>query len=136
MEPRQNQEIPFQISFRNFPTSDAVWLDVQQHVEKLERFQTKVLGCEVVLSAPHQHEKKAKIFHVEIRLKLPGDDIFITREPGKDLSHTDIYIAIRDAFRALERRLEDHIRIRRGFVKTHENGGYKHELEQKVGNKR
>jgi cold shock CspA family protein len=44
----------------------------------------------------------------------------VTRSGPKDHAHEDVYVAIRDAFDAAVRRLEDHVRERRGKVKTHE----------------
>jgi ribosome-associated translation inhibitor RaiA len=45
--------------------------------------------------------------------------------PGAELvanhaQHEDIYVAVRDAFQAITRQLEDHARRLRGDVKTHQ----------------
>jgi hypothetical protein len=51
---------------------------------------------------------------VQIHLYIPGEDIFINHEREMDESHTDVYVAIRDAFASATRRLEDHIHRMRG----------------------
>ena len=41
-------------------------------------------------------------------------------EPSKHAAHEDVYVAIRDAFNAAGRKLQDYARRRRGKTKTHE----------------
>jgi ribosomal subunit interface protein len=114
-------KIPFTISFRDVPQSDSVWLDVQSRVEKLARFNFRIMSCEVIIASPHNHKQKGRVYHVEIRLHIPGEDIYICREPAKNDAHSDIYIAIKDAFKTLERKLASQRNRMRGFVKHHEN---------------
>lgn len=109
--------IPFQICFRNLPPSDFIWIDVQQRIEKLERFFDHIVSCNVVISAPHRHHHKGKIPHVEVRLHVPGANLIVNRELEKDRSHEDIYIVIADAFQAVTRQLEDYVRRKRQYVK-------------------
>lgn len=118
----EQSEIPFKISFRDFPESDAVWMAVQNSIDKLTPYTRtmRILSCDVVLSKPHRHGNKGSIYHVEIRLHIPGGYIIIDREPEKDHSHEDIYVAIRDAFDALDRKLDAKIQKKRGYVKNHE----------------
>lgn len=111
--------IPFQICFRDFPPSDSVWIDVQQRIEKLENFFNHIISCDVVISAPHRHHHKGKVPHIQIRLRVPHACLVVGREPEKDKSHTDIYVAIADGFKALGRQLEDYVRKQRQFVKEH-----------------
>ena len=44
----------------------------------------------------------------------------MNREPGLDHAHEDVYVAVRDAFDAARRRLEDYVRRRHLQVKFHE----------------
>ena len=73
----------------------------------------------VVVEAPHRHSHKGKMYHVRIDLSLPGREIVVGREPEQNHAHEDVYVAIRDAFNAAVRRLEDQTRKMRGDVKTH-----------------
>ena len=47
-----------------------------------------------------------------------------SRDPGNDDSHEDIYVAVRDAFTATKRQLEDYVRktLHRGDVPREGNG--------------
>jgi cold shock CspA family protein len=51
---------------------------------------------------------------------MPGEEIIADRHPAKHQAHEDVYVALRDAFNAARRQLEDYVRKRRGKVKTHE----------------
>lgn len=113
--------IPYQITFRDFPESDAAWLAVQKRVEKLETFFDDIVRCEVVLSCPHWHRQTNRLYKVQIHISMPGKDVVISRDRLKNEAHRDIYVAIRDAFDAAERKLEDSVRLMRGQVKHHEN---------------
>ena len=110
--------IPFQIAFVDFPESDSVWLAVQKRVEKLGHFCDRIIRCEIRLSCPHQHEGGSRLYHVHIHVALPGSDIVVSQDPSRNGAHHDIYVAIRDAFNAAERMVQDKVRIMRNEIKT------------------
>ena len=110
--------IPLNIAFRDFEPTESVRSAVVDHVEKLESYVDRISSCRVTLSAPHRHQHKGRIYHVSIQLHLPGKDIVVDREAEKNSDHEDIYVAIRDAFRAVERKLEEHMRKRRDASKV------------------
>jgi ribosomal subunit interface protein len=116
---KNEQPISLKVTYRGFDSSEAVNMTLKQHVEKLERFRARATSCEVVVSKPHRHHSQGQIFHIELRLHIPGRNIFVNREPEHNDAHADVYIAIRDAFNAMERQLEDVVRIRRGSIKQH-----------------
>ena len=60
------------------------------------------------------------LYHVRVDLALPGHQIVAGREPALHRAHEDVYVAIRDAFDAVRRRLEDHMRIHDHRAKVHE----------------
>lgn len=111
--------IPFQITFLDFPESDAVWLAVQKRIEKLEHFFERIIRCEVAISLPHRHRHADSLYHVQIRIFLPGDDIIITRKPVQNEAHRDVYVAIRDSFNAAERLLREKSRSFRDKSRAH-----------------
>lgn len=51
---------------------------------------------------------------------MPGSEIVVNREPSEHHAHEDVYVAIRDAFRAARRQVQDAVRKRRRDVKTHQ----------------
>lgn len=114
--------LPLQITFRNMPPSDAVEAKIRQRAEELDRFSDRVMGCRVVVEAAHHHQHQGGIFHVRIDLTVPGEEIVVSRDPAEHHAHEDVYVAIRDAFDAARRHLEDHVRRVDGRIKGHEPG--------------
>ena len=103
-------QVELLITFRGMAPSEAVTAKIRERVAKLERFHDRIMACHVVVEAPHRHKHKGKIYAVRIDLTVPGGEIVVNREPGADHAHEDVYVAIRDAFDALRRRLEDYVR--------------------------
>lgn len=111
---------PLEISFRNMDRSDAVEARVRENAEKLEQVFDRITSCRVVVEATHRHHHKGNLYHVSIDIGVPGTMVVVDRDPGKNHAHEDVYVAVRDAFKAARRRLEDHAERRAGKVKTHE----------------
>lgn len=103
-------------------SSDAVEAEVRDRAAKLEQFFDRITSCRVVVELPHQHHRKGKLYQVRIDITVPGREIAVTHEGPQNHAHEDVYVAIRDAFNAAGRRLEDYARQRRGKVKRHEPG--------------
>ena len=68
--------------------------------------------------APHRRQRQGKLYGVKINLLTPRGRIVVSHEGPRDHANEDVHVAIRDAFDAATRRLEDHVRRRRGDVKT------------------
>ena len=131
-------QLPIQITFRNMDSSPAVEARVREEVEKLSDFYDSIMGCRVMVEIPHQHCQQGERFHIRIDLTVPGGEIVVKQEPNLHGSiqqnviqkrqkeqevaapHKDIYVAIRDAFKAARRQLQDYARKQSGAVKQHE----------------
>lgn len=111
--------IPAEITFKNMDASPAVEARVVEQVSKLGRVADRIVRCHVTIESPHRHQHQGQIYRVRILLSVPGDDIVVSHESG-NRGHEDVYVAIRDAFRAAKRQLQDHVRIRRRETKHHE----------------
>jgi ribosomal subunit interface protein len=116
-------EIPLEVNFRNMDPSPAVEARIREKAAKLERFHDRIIGCTVVVEAPHRHHHKGKLYSVHIDISVPGKDLVVDRAKPLDHSHEDVYVAVRDAFNAAVRRLEDYTSKLRGDVKTSTRGG-------------
>lgn len=129
-------KLPVQITFRNMETSPAVEERIRTEVAKLETYYDRLMSCRVVVEIPHRHRQRGNPCHIRIDMGVPGDELVVEREPtlhqalqqtshfGKTAEthgdHKDIYVAIRDAFKAARRQLQDYARRQRGAVKTHD----------------
>lgn len=112
-------EIPLQVTFRDMPLSKAIEANIRGKATKLGSFYDRILSCRVVIETPHRHRSKGKLYHVRIDMTVPGSELVVNREPSKHASHQDVYVAIRDAFSAARRKLQDYARRQRGAVKIH-----------------
>jgi ribosomal subunit interface protein len=113
-------KLPLQVTFRNMDPSEAMEANVREKAEKLDHFYDQIMSCRVVVEAHHKHHREGNLYHVRIDLKVPDEEIVVSREHDLHHSHADAYVAIRDAFDAARRQLEDYVRRRRQDVKTHE----------------
>lgn len=104
---------PIQITFRNIPESSPVKQLVLKEAEQLEHFSDRLISCRIVVEAPHRSHHKGNLFHVTIRLTIPGKSLVVTRGPSAHAAHQDLYLAIRDAFHEMRRQLQDFTRVQR-----------------------
>lgn len=111
--------IETKITCRDFSCTESIRTQVSEQVEKLEKYYRRITRAEVTVELRHRHQRQGQIFHVQIVLHLPHEMIVVSREPEKDHAHENFSIALRDAFRCARRKLEDFVRIERGFVKKH-----------------
>lgn len=103
--------LPLQVTARNIELTEAIKNDIYGHAEKLDKFYEKLISCRVVVEALPQRS----LYNVHVDMTVPGKELIVKREPN-----TDLYLAIRDAFNAARRELEDFARLQRGEVKHHE----------------
>lgn len=96
------------ISYRDFPKSDAVDETIRDRVEKLEHFFGRITSCRVVVSQNHHGHNKGNHYQVTVDLHVPGQNIVVSRDPKAKGDADDIYVVIRDAFDATERKLKEH----------------------------
>lgn len=106
--------LPVQITTKDMPISPALESTIRKRTEKLNRYCKRICSCRIVIDVPQKHKHQGKLFNVRIDVTVPGKELVVTRKQDQD-----IYIAIRDAFVAIERQLEEHSRKRHGHVKTH-----------------
>lgn len=108
------------ITFRNMEPSAALEATIREKVAKLDEFSHEIMSCRVMVEAEHRHHHQGNLYHVRVDLTVPGKEIIANRSPKERKSNEDIYVAVRDAFDATRRQLEDYARTRRREVKAHE----------------
>ncbi len=113
-------KIPLQVTYRGVEQAELVTKYVRERAEALERFVPQLTSCRVIIENPHRYHREGRLFHVRIDMTIPGAEVVVGRDPAMKHAHEDVFIAIRDAFDAARRRLEDQHRRRRGSVKHHE----------------
>ncbi|OOG22975.1 30S ribosomal protein S30 [Thioalkalivibrio denitrificans] len=109
-----------ELTFRNMDPSPAVEERVRTQIDKLGQFHDHIMACRVAIESSHRHHHKGNLYHVRIDLTIPDHELVVSREPSGHHAHEDVYVAIRDAFDAMRRQLQDAVRKQRGKVKHHE----------------
>ena len=104
-----------QITIRGMEHSPALDDHIREKAHKLEEFYPHMIGCHVTVEKPHTHHHQGAQFDVRIDVRLPGRGEVIVNHKHAE----DVYVALRDAFDAAKRQLEDHIRLQRWDVKVH-----------------
>jgi ribosome-associated translation inhibitor RaiA len=106
-------QVPVQISFEHFPHSDAIEARVREEVGKLEQFYDRITAARVVIAKPQARHEKGDTYQVKVHLSIPGaPDVVVSRDPAVTGAHEDAYVAVRDAFQAARRQLQDAVRER------------------------
>lgn len=134
---------PLKITFRHMPPSKAIEDNIREKADKLDSLYDDIMSCRVTIEAPHRHHHKGNAYVVRVDIFVPGGELVVNREPkrlaaerdheeesekkfenherAKHAAHEDVYVAIRDAFNAAARKLQDYTRRRRGEIKTHKS---------------
>lgn len=89
-----------QVTFRSIPDSPAIEYHIEKYYAKVCNAYRKVSSCRVVLDAEQKHRHKGKVFSVRIDITIPGREL-VSRKQNQNL-----YVAMRDAFDAIEKLLE------------------------------
>ena len=114
-------QLPLQITFRNMRPSEAVEAKIRERAEKLNRYYDRIMSCRVVVEPQHKHHHRGNLYRVRIDVTVPDGELVANREPDEHHSYVDVYVAVRDAFDAMCRQLENYARRRRGDVKVQES---------------
>ncbi|MBV9575029.1 MAG: ribosome-associated translation inhibitor RaiA [Gammaproteobacteria bacterium] len=106
--------LPVQITIRDISSSAVLENVLRKRAEKLTQFYTRINSCRIVVGFSQKHKHQGKLYNVKIKISVPGKEFVANHKVDQD-----IYVAIRDAFNAIERQLEEHSRKKHGKVKTH-----------------
>ena len=106
-------QIPVQITFRGIAHSDALETAIRARAAKLEHFDERITRCRIVVEQLDRHKSQGRQFAVRIDLHVPDNEIAVTREHDEDVN-----VALRDAFDAARRMLDDGIRTSRREAKA------------------
>ncbi|MGE5505677.1 MAG: HPF/RaiA family ribosome-associated protein [Actinomycetota bacterium] len=116
-------QIPLQITFHGIDHSEAVETRIREKVAKLEQLCDRITSCRVAVESHHRNTSnlhhKGEPFHIRIDVTLPGGELVVKRDPKESHINEDIYVALRDAFGAMERQVKEYVARQRGDVKAH-----------------
>jgi len=96
-------QTPLQITVKDMPHSEALDSHIREKAQKLQHFYEHLLDCRVVVCIPHKHKHQGKTFNVRIDMVVPGCELVVNHD-----SSEEVFVALRDAFDAAIRRLEEY----------------------------
>lgn len=134
---RMTTPIPLQITYLHAEAMPDIEELIRAEAVKLERYYPRMVGCRVTAERGTGRET-GNLWHIRVELSVPGSEIVVQSEPSlggaarqtkresirksmevrreRQLAHR----AIRDAFKAARRQLQDFARKQRGDMKRTE----------------
>jgi cold shock CspA family protein/ribosome-associated translation inhibitor RaiA len=105
-------ELPLQITAHNFILSPAEERAIRAAAAKLDEFAPRIVSCRVAIEISKDGGRSGRQYRIHVKLDVPGEEIVVRRR-----SDEAIRTAVQKAFKAVGRRLQDHVRRQRGDVK-------------------
>jgi ribosome-associated translation inhibitor RaiA len=105
--------LPLQITFRHMAASPALEDRIRRKADELGQFCDRITSCRVVVECRHQHHHQGNLFDIHLEMTVPGSQIVAGRTHRVNHAHEDAHVAVRDAFDAARRQLEEHVRASR-----------------------
>jgi len=90
-----------QISYHELEHSAALDQAIRDKTAKLDSFHPRLQSLRVVVEKQSRHARQGNRFEVRIDMHIPGQDFAVSN------AQEDVMIAVRDAFDAARRRLDE-----------------------------
>lgn len=112
-------QVPIEVNFRNCVPSEQIRAEIEKEARRLDRLFGRITSCKVIVTVPSLlHHRKGELFKIDIHIALPRHKDVIVNKTHSDVhQHEHISVAIKDAFAAAQRQIEDAVRKMRGDVK-------------------
>jgi ribosome-associated translation inhibitor RaiA len=101
-------QIPLQVTFEGCDPSQPARAAIEREVERLEHQNRHIIGCRVTVIAPSHKHHHGTGFHVHISLTAPPhENVIVNHVASDDKRSEHIEVAVKDAFAAVRRQLDD-----------------------------
>lgn len=108
-------QLPLQIVFHGMPRSEALEARIREGASRLEHFHGRITSCHVTVEPCGHHSRQGRRYAARIELRAPQRSNLVSSHQEAE----DPFVAVRDAFDALRRQVQDSVREGRGDVKSH-----------------
>lgn len=105
-------QMPVQITMKNVDHSKSVEDRIRQKVFKLNQFSEDIVSCRVVVEQNQAHKHHGAHYNVRLNVNMPGRELVVNHNEQENL-----YIAIREAFENMNRRVKEVSQVMHGRVK-------------------
>lgn len=97
-----------EVHFHGIEKSEALEARIREKVAKLSKHFERLTRARVVIEASHRNAQRPLAYLIKIELSVPArKPIIITHERAVSTGNDEIQLAIRDAFEAAARKVED-----------------------------
>ena len=111
-------QTPIEIAFQHCEPSEEIRAEIARQVRRLERFSDRITSCHVTVAGPQTRHREGDRFKIDIRIAMPEHhDVIVTRTHGDAPEREHPLVAVREAFDAAVRQIEDLARETRDQVK-------------------
>ncbi len=108
---------PLEVVFRNMKPSAELEADVRTRTARLELLDKHIIGCRVTVELENHTHKTGNIPQVHIEIEIPGKNITVNH---KHEHGGDALTAVREAFDAAARQLQEYTARKTLHLKHHE----------------
>jgi cold shock CspA family protein/ribosome-associated translation inhibitor RaiA len=117
-------QAPIEIAFQHFEPSEEIRAEVAKQAKRLERFSDRITSCHVAIAGPQTRHRQGELFKVDIRIAMPEHhDVIVTRTHRDTPERAHPLVAVREAFDAAARQIEDFAREARSQFKDRQVKG-------------
>ena len=113
-------QTPLELTFRQMDIDDRLRGLIEEKIARLDAIFDGIIGCHVTVQPGQHRHRKGNLYEVMIELNVPGSDLVIHPTNDDAPVHEHPEVAIRDAFKLMERRLRSYKQKLSGDVKQHE----------------
>jgi len=106
----------FELKQKDVLLTEALAETIEARSLKLGRFCGRIQRCTVTVQGPGRHHRQGS-YRVRIDLVVPGAELVVHKHAEANLE-----LALKAAFQAMGRVLEDQVCRSRAFVKSHQAG--------------
>jgi ribosome-associated translation inhibitor RaiA len=105
---KRKMQTPLQVTFEGCESSEPARAVIEREVARLEEHNKRIVSCRVSVIAPSDKHRHGNGFQVHIWLTIPPhENIVVDREASGDPRHEHVEVAIKDAFAAARRQVDD-----------------------------
>jgi ribosome-associated translation inhibitor RaiA len=100
--------IELQATYRSFSPPIQADRRIRARLKALEQFYPDIMSCALIAEQTHGHQLEGMIYRVAIAVTVAGGEIIADHDHHNKHAHEDFFVAIEDAFDALEKALKSH----------------------------
>ena len=101
-------QAPIEIAFQHYEPSEDVRAEIAKQAKRLEKFSDRITSCHVAIVGPQTRHRQGELFKVDVRVAMPEHhDVIVSKTHGAAPEREHPLVAIREAFDAAVRQIED-----------------------------